>query len=108
LRSACDIRRACRTHLRFAHLAVDFRARHERGDRVDDHHVDRVRANQHFDDFQRLFAVVGLRDEQIVEVDSQLPGVPRVERVLGVDERRHAPQFLRFGDDLQRQRGLAR
>ena len=34
--------------------------------------------------------------------------VLRVERVLGVDERRGAAELLDLGDDLQRQRGLAR
>ncbi|MGC4083478.1 MAG: hypothetical protein QM736_15545 [Vicinamibacterales bacterium] len=60
------------------------------------------------DDFERLLAVVGLRDEQVVDVDTELPGVHRVERMLGVDERRHAAEPLRLGDHLQRQRGLAR
>jgi hypothetical protein len=32
----------------------------------------------------------------------------RVERVLGVDERRHPAELLRLGDDVQRQRRLAR
>ena len=59
-------------HLRFAHLAFDFGARHERGDRVDDDDVDAVRADEHFDDLERLLAVVGLRDEQVVEVDAEL------------------------------------
>ena len=65
-------------------------------------------ADEHFDDFERLFAVVGLRDEQVVEIDAELLRVGRVERVLGVDERRHAAELLRFGDHLQRQRRLAR
>ena len=38
----------------------------------------------------------------------ELLGVGRVERVFGVDEGRQAAGFLRFGDDLQRQGGLAR
>ena len=95
-------------HLRVAHLAFDFGLRHERRDRVDDDDVDAARADQHLDDFERLLAVVGLRDEQVVEVDAQLLRVGGVERVLGVDERRHAAQLLRFGDDLQRERRLAR
>ena len=37
-----------------------------------------------------------------------LLGVDRVERVLGVDEGRGAALLLALGDDLQRQRGLAR
>ena len=35
-------------------------------------------------------------------------GVRGVERVLGVDERGDAARRLRLGDDLQRERGLAR
>ena len=95
-------------HLRFAHLAFDFGLRHERGDRVDHHDVDAVRADEDLDDFERLLAVVGLRHEQVVDIDAELLRVGRIERVLGVDERRHAAQFLRLGDDLQRQRGFAR
>src|SRR4051812_9664812 len=94
-------------HLRFAHLAFDFRLGDQRRDRVDDDDVDAVRADQDLDDFERLFAVVGLRHEQVVDVDPELLRVRGVERMLGVDERRHAAQFLRFGDDLQRERGFA-
>ena len=95
-------------HLRFAHLAFDFGPRHERRDRVDDDHVDAAGADEHLDDLERLLAVVGLRDEEVVEVDAELLRVLRVERVLGVDERRHAAELLRLRDDLQRQRRLAR
>src|SRR5262245_60301670 len=49
-----------KTHLRFAHLAFDFGARHERGDRIDNDHVDSTGANQNLDDLERLLAVVGL------------------------------------------------
>ena len=94
-------------HLRFAHLAFDFSLRHERRHRVDDDDVDAVGANEHLDDLERLLAVVGLRDEQVVDIDAELLGVGRVERVLGVDERRHAAEFLRLRDHLQRQRRLA-
>ena len=94
-------------HLRVAHLAFDFRLRHQRRHRVDDDDVDAARADEDFDDFERLLAVVGLRHEQVVDVDAQLLRVRGVERVLGVDERRHAAELLRFGDHLQRQRRLA-
>ena len=61
-----------------------------------------------FDDFERLLAVVGLRDEQVLELDAELARVLRVERVFGIDERRHAAGLLRLRDDLERQRRLAR
>ena len=94
-------------HLRFAHFAFDFGAGHERGDRVDDDDVDGAAADEDFDDFERLLAVVGLRDQQVVDIDAELARVICVERVFRVDERRHAAQLLRFGDDLQRERGFA-
>ena len=94
-------------HLRVAHLAFDFRLGHERRHRVDDDDVDAARADEDLDDLERLLAVVGLRHEQVVEIDAELLRVGRVERVLRVDERRHAAELLRFGDHLQRQRRLA-
>mgnify|MGYP003694647087 CR=1 FL=1 len=83
-------------HLRFAHLAFDFGLGHERRHRVDDDDVDAVRADQHLDDFERLLAVVRLRDQQVVDVDAQLLRIRGVERVLGVHERRHAAELLRL------------
>src|SRR6266849_4934608 len=50
--------------------------------------------------FERLLAVIGLRHEQVVDIDAELLRVSRVERVLGVNEGRHAPKLLRFGDHL--------
>ena len=42
-----------------------------------------------------------------VFIDAELLRVLRIERMLGIDERRHAAKLLRFGNDLQRQGGLA-
>ena len=91
-----------------AHLAFDFGLGRQRRDRVDDHDVDRAGAHQHVGDFQRLLAGVRLRDQQVLHVHAELRGVDGIERVLGVDERGGAADALRFGDDLQGQRGLAR
>ena len=90
------------------HLALDFGARHQSGDRIDHQHVDRVRPHQGIDDFERLLAGVGLRHDQFVDIDAQLPGIDRIERVLGVDEGSGTAILLRFGDDVERERGLAR
>ena len=91
-----------------AHLAFELGARRQRRDRIDHQHVDRAGAHQRVGDLQRLLAGVGLRDQQVVEVDAELAGIDRVERVLGVDEGADAAVLLRLGDDVQRQRGLAR
>ena len=97
-----------KAHLRLAHLAFDLRPGNQCGNRVYDQDIHAVGADEDLDDLERLFAVVGLRDEQVVEVDPQLSRVLRIERVLGVHEGRHAAKLLRLGNDLQRQRGLAR
>src|SRR5439155_25766436 len=89
------------------HLALDFGTRHQRGDRIDDDDVYAARTNENLDDLERLFAVVRLRDQQVVEVDTQLLRVRGIERMLRIDERRHAASFLRFGNHLERQRRLA-
>ena len=94
--------------MRVAHLALDLGARRQRGDRVDDDQIDRAGAHERVGDLERLLAAVGLRDQQILEVDAEPPRVVGVERVLGVDERAHAAGALRLGDRVQRQRGLAR
>ena len=55
-----------------AHLALELDARRQRGDRVQGHDVDRAGAHEHVRDLERLLAVVGLRDEQLVDVDADL------------------------------------
>ena len=90
-----------------AHLALELGPRRERGDRVDRDHVDRAGAHEHVGDLERLLAVVGLRDEQLVDVDADLPRVQRVHRVLGVDERAHPAELLGLGQDVVHQRRLA-
>ena len=94
-------------HLRIAHFAFEFGFGHERGHRVHHDHVHGVRADQRLGDFQRLLAVVRLRDQQVVHVHAQLARVDGIERVLRVDERRLPAQLLRLGDHVQRQRCLA-
>ena len=94
-------------HVRVAHFAFDFGFGGERGDRVDHHHVHAAGTHQHVGDFQRLFAGIGLRNQQVVDVDAEFLRIRRVKCVFSVDERRGAAEFLHFGDDLQRERRLA-
>ena len=64
-------------------------------------------AHQHLGDLERLLAAVGLRDQQVVDVDAELAGVLGVERVLGVDEGGDAAALLGLGDDREREGRLA-
>src|SRR5213076_1227155 len=57
------------TDVRVAHLAFDLGARDERGDRVDDDHIQSTGADEHVGDLERLLAGVGLRDVEVVDVD---------------------------------------
>ena len=94
--------------MRVAHLALDLGLRHERGDGVDDDEVDGAGAHEHVGDLERLLTGVGLRHEELVDVDTELLGVVGVERVLRVDECRDAALLLHIGDGVQRQRRLTR
>ncbi len=93
---------------RVAHLALEFGLGRERGHRVDHDQIDRSRAHQAVDDFQRLLTRVGLRNQQIVQAHTELLRVLDVQRMLGVDKGALTAEFLHFGDDLQGERGLAR
>ena len=59
-------------------------------------------------DLERLLAGVGLGDEHFVDIDAHASGVAGIEGVLRVDEGDNAAEGLRLGEDLERQRGLAR
>ena len=55
-----------------------------------------------------LLAAVGLRHQQIVDIDAEAPGEGDVEGVLGIDEGRRTAAFLRLGHGVQGTHGLAR
>ena len=55
-----------------------------------------------------MLAGIGLRDQQVVDIDPQLAGINRVERMLGVDKGADATGLLRFSDTMQRKGGFTR
>src|SRR6516162_3280360 len=89
-----------------AHFTLEFGTRHQSGDRIDDQNIDRARADERIGDLERLLAGVRLRDQQVVDIDAELAGIHRVERVLGVNKSAGTAAPLRFGDDVQRERRL--
>ena len=95
-------------HLGFAHGAVEFGLRNERGHGVDDNDVHRAGANQHVGDVESLFTVIGLGNEQLVGLHAEPCRIGDVKSVFGVDEGGNAPLLLAFGNDVQRQGRLAR
>src|SRR6185437_9625731 len=96
------------THVAIAHFAIEFRFRHECRHGIDHQHIDLSRGHQVTCDLQRLFAIIGLRDEQVIDVHAELAGIRRVKRVLHVDEGGDSAALLGFGNDLKRDGGFAR
>ena len=64
-------------HVAIAHFAVELGLGHQRGHRIDHQHVDRAGGDQRAGDFERLLAVIRLRNQQIVDIHAQLAGVGR-------------------------------
>ena len=90
-----------------AHLAFELDARRQRRDGVQRDDVDGAGADEHVADLERLLAVVGLGDEQLVDVDPDLTRVERIHRVLGVDERADPAELLSLSEDVVDERRLA-
>ena len=111
-RSEFPERRAHQARLRanrdIADLAFEFCFGHERGDGIEDNHIERIGTHERFANAQRFFPGTWLRDEKIIQIDAQLPGVLRVERVFHVDECGEPTAFLGLRDHRQCERGLAR
>ena len=108
LRSAWLIRRACRPGSDIAHLAFDFGTGRERGNRVDHQHIDGTGTHQRIGDLQRLLARIGLRDQEVFEINTKLAGINRIERMLSIDEGANAALLLRLGNGVQGKCRLAR
>ncbi len=91
-----------------AHFAFDFSARNEGGDGVDDQNVDCIGAHEGVDDLESLFAGVGLRHDEIVDIDTELASIDRIESMFSVDERGGTAGGLGCGDRMKGQGRLTR
>ena len=89
------------------HFALDFSAWRECRDRVDDDEIDRTRSNEVVGDFERLLAVVGLRDQEIFGIHAEVFRVELVESMLRVHDGTNAASFLAFCDGVDGKRSFA-
>ena len=107
LRSAWLMRRACRP-TKASPISPSISARGTSAateSMIDDVHA--VAADQGLGDLERLLTGVRLADQQLVDVDADVPGVAGVERVLRVDEGGDSARALRVGRDVVAERRLA-
>ena len=94
-------------HVAVAHVALNFRLRHQGGHAVDHHRVDRAAADQLLGDVQRLLGAVGLGDQQIVQDEAAIAGVDGVQGVLNVDVGCGPAELLSLGHDVDGQGRLS-
>ena len=95
-------------HVAIAHVAFDFCTWCECSNRVDNKNVNRTGTNEHVGDFKRLLTSVWLRNEELVDVDTNGLGVHRIHRVLSVDVGTNASVALCFCNNVHRKCGLTR
>ena len=83
------------------HFAIEFGLWHKCRNRIHHEHVYRSRTDQCFGDFKRLLSIIRLRDQKIVHIYAEFFCIARIERMLGINERRHSTLRLRLGNHLQ-------
>ena len=93
--------------MRVAHLALDLGLRRQGRDRVDRDDVERPGADEQLRDLEPLLTGVGLRNEEVVDVDADVLRVRRVHRMLGVDECTDAAAALCLRDHVVDERRLS-
>src|SRR5581483_6556369 len=89
------------------HFTIQFGLGDKGGNRIDYQDVDGAGADEGFGDFEGLLTVIGLRNQQVVDVDPQFFGVAGIQCMFGIDKGSHPTAFLSFGNDLEGDRGLA-
>ena len=89
-----------------SHIALNFRARNKSRNGVDDYNIDSARTGQSFGYLERLLAVVRLRDEKRIDINSEIRGIHGIERVLGINKRSLAAHSLSLSDNMERESGF--
>ena len=94
--------------MRVAHFTLDFRLRYEGCYGVDDNDIDSTAAHEFFRNFQRLFSVIGLRNEKIRRIDPQMTCIHGVQRMFRIDKSGNTAGLLCRSNGMQSQGGFTR
>src|SRR6516164_1858573 len=89
------------------HLTLEFGARNEGRHRIDDQDIYRARAHQRVSDLERLLARIGLRNQELVDIDPELASVSRIESMFRIDESASPTPALSLGNYVQCESGFA-
>ncbi len=95
-------------YMSVAHFAFDFSAGSQSCYRVYNDAIYSTASNQSFYDFKRLLSGVRLGNEQVFNVNAEIAGIHRVQSVLSINKCGNSPGLLRFCDNMQGYRRLAR
>lgn len=81
-------------HVLVAHFAFQFGFGDKRGNRIDNQDVDSAGADQRIGNFERLFAGIGLGNQQIFKVNADFFGISGVKGMFGVNKGARCPAFF--------------
>ena len=87
-------------HMRITHIAVNLGLGRQRCHAVYHNQVHGVRAHQCFGNFERLLAVIWLRNQQVFGINPKLFSVAWVQRVLGIDKGGRTALLLDLGNSV--------
>ena len=93
--------------MRIPHLSFNLRPRNQCGNRVNHQHVHRVAADKRVDNVQCILTAIRLRNQQIVNIDSDFFSIRRINSVFGVNNCRNTAGPLGIGNDMKAESGFA-
>src|SRR3990172_7632213 len=93
--------------MRIPHLPFNLRLGNQGGDRIDHDHTHSSAADEHLRYLKRLLTGIRLRNQQIVDIYPETPGVGGIQRVLGIDEGGYPSLSLSLGYSMQCNRGFS-
>ena len=88
------------------HLAVNLCLRNQCGNRVHNHDIDRTGAHHRLGNLKSLLAVVRLGDIQIIDINTDLLRICRIECMLCIDKSSDTASLLYFCHHMQGNRRL--
>jgi NDP-sugar pyrophosphorylase family protein len=94
------------SHFRVSHFPFEFSSWCKGCNRIDNYDIYCRRANELFGDLQCLFAAIGLRDKQILNINAQLLGIKTIKSMFCINKCSYSSRFLCLGNGMNSQCGF--